>query len=170
MDPAFFESIYYQHYDKLFTAFWKKTHSEVVAQELTQITFIKLWEYRHSFSLNLSAELQINRKAKLVWIDWLRKESHIRAYRSYLTTLPKSASIQSQLEYSDSLNLAIDQLSPMRKKVFVMAYVEGFTYKEISEQLNISVKTVDAHLQSALKQLRASIGWLSILAYIVMPV
>jgi RNA polymerase sigma-70 factor (ECF subfamily) len=170
MDQAFFESIYYQHYDKLFTAFLKKTRSEVVAQELTQITFIKLWEYRHTFLLDLPAELQINRKAKLVWIDWLRKESHIRAYLSHLKTLPTSVSVQSQLENSDSLNIAIDQLSAMRKKVFIMAYVEGFTYKEISDQLSISVKTVDAHLQAALKQLRAHIGWLSLVAFVVMPV
>lgn len=47
-------------------------------------------------------------------------------------------------------------LSPVRRKVFVLSKIEGYTYKEIAASLHISIKTVDNHIAQALKQLRAS--------------
>jgi|HigsolmetaAR201D_1030396.scaffolds.fasta_scaffold01529_9 DNA-directed RNA polymerase specialized sigma subunit, sigma24 homolog len=49
-DQAYFETIYFENYDRLYTAFLKRTGSDIIAQELTQLTFIKLWQYRHSYS------------------------------------------------------------------------------------------------------------------------
>jgi len=163
-NQAFFETIYFKNYDRLYTAFLKKTRSDIIAQELTQLAFVKVWEYRHSYSFDLSPELQLNRKAKLVYIDWLRKEAYQRKLAKKMQAFSIAETPAKNLEISDALHAAIDQLPPVRKKVFTLAYVEGFSQKEIAESLGISVKTVDAHIQKALKQLRKNLGWLAILA------
>lgn len=163
-NQAFFETIYFENYDRLYSAFLKKTGSDIAAQELTQLTFIKVWEYRHSYNFDLSPELQLNRKAKLIFIDWLRKEAHLRKLAGKLQTFSVSENPSNKIELSDALQTAIKQLPPVRKRVFTLAYIDGLSQKEIAESLGISVKTVDAHVQKALKQLRKNLSWIAILA------
>ncbi|UZJ66428.1 sigma-70 family RNA polymerase sigma factor [Sphingobacterium sp. KU25419] len=69
-------------------------------------------------------------------------------------------------DLKEELNLAIDKLPPARKKVFIMAYLEGYSHKEIAEELNISVKTVDAHVLKSLQQLRKLLALTSLLFFI----
>ena len=53
-------------------------------------------------------------------------------------------------ELRAKIEMAIDKLPPKGKLVFKLIKEDGFSYKEVAEILNISVKTVDAHLVSAL--------------------
>ena len=48
----------------------------------------------------------------------------------------------------------IDALPTERRNIFLMAKQQGMKYKEIAEQLDISVKTVEGQLGKALKTLR----------------
>ena len=72
----------------------------------------------------------------------------------------KLADVQSQ-ELSDQVytqkkleafTFALASLPPQCRKVFLMQRVAGFTYKEISAQLGISVRTVEKHLEKGLKR------------------
>ena len=48
----------------------------------------------------------------------------------------------------------IDALPTERRNIFLMAKQQGMKYKEIAEQLDISVKTVEGQMGKALKTLR----------------
>ena len=48
----------------------------------------------------------------------------------------------------------IDALPTERRNIFLMAKQQGMKYKEIAEQLDISVKTVEGQMGKALKSLR----------------
>ena len=48
----------------------------------------------------------------------------------------------------------IDALPTVRRNIFLMAKQQGMKYKEIAEQLDISVKTVEGQMGKALKTLR----------------
>ena len=48
----------------------------------------------------------------------------------------------------------IDALPTERRNIFLMAKQQGMKYKEIAEQLDISVKTVEGQMVKALKTLR----------------
>ena len=48
----------------------------------------------------------------------------------------------------------IDALPTERRNIFLMAKQQGMKYKEIAEQLDISVKTVEGQMGKALKALR----------------
>jgi RNA polymerase sigma-70 factor (ECF subfamily) len=65
------------------------------------------------------------------------------------------------IEYKELLsqiNSIVDKLSAKCKVVYRMSREEQLSHKEIANQLDISTKTVENHLNKALRQLRTSLG------------
>lgn len=61
------------------------------------------------------------------------------------------------LEKFDRVKKAIAEMPPQCQRVFIMHKVYGFKYKEISQQLGISVSTVEKHIMTGLKKCRQSV-------------
>lgn len=60
-------------------------------------------------------------------------------------------------EKFDRVKAAIAEMPPQCQRVFIMHKVYGFKYKEISQQLGISVSTVEKHIMTGLKKCRQSV-------------
>jgi len=60
------------------------------------------------------------------------------------------------MEKFDRVKIAIAEMPPQCQRVFIMHKVYGFKYKEISQQLGISVSTVEKHMMTGLKKCRQS--------------
>jgi RNA polymerase sigma-70 factor (ECF subfamily) len=158
-DKKAFDTFYWQFVDKLFGYFYKRTRSNFQAEELTQLTFIKCWEYRSSFSPDLPLDMQLYYKARITYIDWLRKEASQKKLLSSILSSDQALPDDSPLS-SDKIELAraaLQQLPDMRKKVIQLFYLDGYSYKEIAEMLNISPKTVDNHIYQGVAQLRKAL-------------
>lgn len=157
-DQQVFREIYDEWNKKVFFYFLKKTNDDYAAKELTQQTFIKLWQYKDSISADHSIDQQIFQKARLTFIDWLRKEATHRKYFTY--DMPDSAQIAGENnsgateEMQQSLDLSLNSLPEKRRKVFELKHIHGHSYKEIAKLLGISIKTVDNHLLKAAAQLK----------------
>jgi RNA polymerase sigma-70 factor (ECF subfamily) len=66
-------------------------------------------------------------------------------------------SVETDIVHKDELShveALIEELSPVRKKVFKLSRFEELSHKEIAEQLSISPKTVENHIGRALLQLK----------------
>jgi RNA polymerase sigma-70 factor (family 1) len=154
-----FRQIYLQWHERAYYYFLKKIKSEEVAKEMVQLTFIKIWNYRASLSTSHSFEVQLFTTARSVFIDELRKQAHERQLHKCLAKNVHHDSDRSassiQFENDNHLESVLHQLPPMRRKVFELNRLQGYSYKEIGKLLNISVKTVDNHLSHAVKQLKA---------------
>jgi RNA polymerase sigma-70 factor (ECF subfamily) len=66
-------------------------------------------------------------------------------------------------ELNETLQEAVQQLPPVRRKVFELSRYHSLSHKEISKRLALSVKTVETHISLALKQLRHLFIWLAML-------
>ncbi len=55
------------------------------------------------------------------------------------------------------LEVAINDLPPRCKEVFLLSRKEGLSYKEIAQALDLTTKTVENQIGIALKQLKAVI-------------
>ena len=60
-------------------------------------------------------------------------------------------------EKFDRVKAAIADMPPQCQRVFIMHKVYGFKYREISQQLGISVSTVEKHIITGLKKCRQSV-------------
>lgn len=52
----------------------------------------------------------------------------------------------------------IDRLPPRRREIFLLSRVQGMTSSEIAAQMSISPRTVEKHIELALKQLKQNNG------------
>lgn len=88
---------------------------------------------------------------------------HLRSSKRYKDVFSFDAIMPSHKVYNDGLsNLSVDELmeiidgiSPISKTVFNLFAIDGFSHKEIADQLNISVGTSKWHLSSARKQIQS---------------
>lgn len=57
-------------------------------------------------------------------------------------------------ETAEQVEAIVGKMPPQRQQIFRMSRFEHMPSREIAEQLNLSVRTVDKHLELALKELR----------------
>jgi DNA-directed RNA polymerase specialized sigma24 family protein len=74
-DHAAFVEVYELMHARLFRFFLKKTFLHDTAKELTQQSFIRLWQYRHTLSLDYPLEKQIFIIARSLLINHIKKEA-----------------------------------------------------------------------------------------------
>ena len=58
------------------------------------------------------------------------------------------------LRLNTKIETAISQLPPKSREAFTLSYLHDMKSKDIALEMNISVRTVDAHIYTALRQLR----------------
>ena len=152
-----FKQVYTQYGNKVFAYFKKKTGSEEDACDLMQTAFLKLWQYRASLNEEYNIEQHLFHIARTVFIDYMRKENkRIHLQKKMLAEPAADAGTNPSLSYgiASQLNAALSLMPDLRRKIFELNRLQGYSYKEVAELLSISVKSVDNHLSKALKQLR----------------
>ncbi len=154
---AAFEHLYNLYKEKLLAYFFKKTNSVDTAKDLMQTTFFKLWQYRKSLSAVYLPEQQLFYIARTVFIDHLRKEKKQQKIKISIQTRAEEKQTDDYIYSFDAearLQNVLSKMPQLRSKVFQLHRVEGYSYKEIAEMLQIPIKSVDNNLSKALKYLR----------------
>ena len=159
-DQSIFKQVFNDYHEKLYSYVLKKTHSEYLAEEVVQLTFIKLWNYKTNLNEEYSISTQLYRIATTTLIDLIRKRNTAELALKKLVEKDATPLVNASignLELKDlSLRLekAMEKLPPTRRKVFKMSRFQEMTYSEIASELSISTKTVENHISMAIKQLR----------------
>jgi len=156
-DAFAYEQAFVQYRDKVYFYFLKKTRSSEDAKDLLQITFLRLWKYRHSLSEDYLLEQHLFQIARTVFIDYIRHENKVvKVQRTVNERFEQNSRIYTPTDFDLQAHLikALSSMPQLRKKVFELNRLQGYSYKEIAEILSISVKAVDNNLSKALKQLR----------------
>lgn len=156
--------------NKVYTLALTYLKSRELAQEITQDIFLKIWNAREKLSEveNFSDYLFIISRNQLI--------SFIRKNKKQLLTISEEVEDvltrpDEQLHYKQSYNkilLLIEQLPPVRKKVFTMSRLEGKSYEEIGDILGISRNGVKDHIVKALNYLRINFALTDKTIFIIM--
>ena len=156
-DTFAYEQAFVQYREKVYFYFLKKTKSPEDAKDLLQTTFLKFWKYRHSLSENYLLEQHLFQIARTVFIDYMRHENKVaKVQRTVNERFEQHLEVYISTDFDLQARLvkALSSMPQLRKKVFELNRLQGYSYKEIAEMLSISVKAVDNNLSKALKQLR----------------
>jgi RNA polymerase sigma-70 factor (ECF subfamily) len=157
-DSSVFSDLFNEYHQKVYFYVLSKTHSTYIAEEATQITFIKLWDYRHRLDESEPVSKLIFHIAKATTIDLLRKEAVKGRFLKQEKPVESSTrSISDTIEAKEQLRQireAVRNMPPVRRKVFELSRYEFKSHKEIAAQLSLSVKTVENHMSLAISYLR----------------
>ncbi|UOE47742.1 sigma-70 family RNA polymerase sigma factor [Mucilaginibacter sp. SMC90] len=151
-DIAAFDILYQKYHQAIYRNIFKLTKDDDTARDILQDVFVALWEKRADINPDQSVSgwlfvLSFNKS-----ISYLRKKVREAAVVNTLPFIEMEAD-NGDLQLIDEqyylLQQAIDQLSPQRKKVFTLCKLEGKSYEEAAEKLNLSKHTVKEYLGHA---------------------
>ncbi|WP_316836505.1 RNA polymerase sigma-70 factor [Pedobacter nutrimenti] len=148
---------FYQRYVYLYGK--KLTRSDDLAGEIVQDVFLKIWIGREKLSEIESFGAYLNRVVRNHSLNVIRKLAQDAKSTHELKVHARESdeSTTELLDYNDSnriLNQAIENLPPQQRMVYTLCHVEGMKYEEAAAKLNISSRTVQAHMGQALKNIR----------------
>jgi RNA polymerase sigma-70 factor (ECF subfamily) len=138
--------------------------SNEAAREIVDEVFIKVWRNKASVTSvqNLTVYLYTATKnTALNYLSSKAKESITDPFDFFSVQLSDEQTPEKKLITSELLkkiHSAIDQLPPRCKMVFKLVREDGLSYKEVGAILNISVKTVDAQMMIAVKQISGKVS------------
>ena len=160
-DHVAFIEVYELMHAKLFRFFLKKIFLHDTAKDLTQQCFIRLWQFRHTLSDQHPLEKQVFIIARSLLINHIKKEAtqkklKVAAGKAFVEAIEPLG--EELTDKKLKVNAAIETLPPVRKRVIILKAIHGFSNKEIAQQLQISVKTVEDHVTKAFRHIRQVIA------------
>jgi RNA polymerase sigma-70 factor (family 1) len=177
-DQQAFGILYHFYKNKVYGYAIRILASEVLAQEIVQETFIKLWLKRENLQqvANFGAFLRT-----IVINDTLNALKKIALQQKnydliHLSTTESDTATEASIQYNETrriLDSAIQKLPKQQQLIYKLCHIEGLKQKDVAKQLNISPLTVKSHLRDAIKTLREhlkgnnSINAMAILLFIL---
>lgn len=171
-DLVSFKIIFERYYNGIYLFTRGIVDEEFHAEEIAQNVFIRLWLKRETLDPEKNFNSFIYLLTRHEIADYFRSDTYYRrALR--IDMLQDASSVQAQAENSYDvaqlkrmINEEMDKMPPQRKEVFRLSRIVGLSNDQIAEELHISKRTVEGHLNAALKTLREKVGqfgcWLAL--------
>ena len=147
--------------------------------DVLQGSFLELWNRRTDILEPAHVKSFVYRSVYTHALNVIKHRQVVRKYSDAVIEMenrrldsldPNNSEVLQKLrndELQQRIDLAINELPPKRRQVFVMSYLHGLKNKEIAEVMNVSVRTVDAHIYNALRQLRSKLDKNSMLGLLM---
>lgn len=155
-DTNAFEKIYKCFYPKICHYTMRFTRSRVMAEEITQEVFIKLWETRERVDPSLAFDSYLYRIARNHTLNVLKR---IQMENNLMGQLTRQLSVTSNstdnhlhyMECQTVMDKAIEMLPPKRQEIFRMSKIEYVQHDQIALRLDISKHTIKSQIVKASK-------------------
>ncbi|REA63782.1 hypothetical protein DSL64_04975 [Dyadobacter luteus] len=151
-----FAELYQRHVRFLVYTAIRKTGSKSVAEDIVQDTFIKFWIKRQTFDIEKNVQAYLSGILKNNVIDHYHREQKKALLPLDDVEIPGIDNTQEYLNLNVLSNLyeqSLTKLPPKCRTAFELSR-KGFSMKEIAQSMEISEKTVEAHISKALRLLR----------------
>jgi RNA polymerase sigma-70 factor, Bacteroides expansion family 1 len=162
-DDKAFEQMFKAHYKELHSYANVMLRDQDIAEEIVQSMFLKFWEKRELLNVQTSIKAYLY---KCVYNDSLNYLKHQKVKTKYqdftvytMNNHHEAASSKVELtELEFKLQEALNELPEHCRTIFQMSRFEELKYREIAEQLDLSIKTVENQMGKALKILRLKLA------------
>ncbi len=157
-DETAFKTFFNLHYKACLAYMTTLTQDAAAAEDITQQSFIVLWEKRATLHDAKAAKQYLYLTARNLFIDRYR---HLKSRQNVYAQL-KHEALRNRIEEDrdllelriEKLKAAVNQLPPRCQEILYLNKQEGLKYAEIATHLNISVKTVEAQMRIAFNKIR----------------
>lgn len=162
-DMRSFDVLFERYYPLICTFAFKMLRDREMADDITQDIFMKLWLYRSNLDPNQSVKSMLFTMTRNKCLDYFRSKRE--ALKNLVPLVGED--LQDSTAADDSVDLhetgallatSISRLPEQRKMIFEMSRYMHLSNKDIAKRLNISVRTVEKHIELALKDLRGTMS------------
>jgi len=158
-DETALRDIFYQYHALVHQTIVRIVVESNTAEDLVQDLFFRFWEKRHQLDIQGELGPYLRRMAVNEGLGYLRKNKKYSIEdidnQYELSSESTSDSLQLHNDLQQALDEAMTHLPPKCRTVFSLSRFEGLSYREIGEQMNISIKTVENQMGKALKVMRS---------------
>lgn len=154
-----FDQIFLDWYYPVRNFIYYKTGDMQEAEDITQDTFLKIWEKKDSIKKETVRPLLYTIANNL----FLNKIEHSKVNLKFISEttdqgFSSSPDFEMELKEFDSrLQAAISELDEKNRTVFLMNRIDELTYSDIAKNLDLSVKAVEKRMSKALSFLRTKL-------------
>ena len=154
---AAFSRLFYGYHQRVGAYVFRLTGSLVLAEEVTQEVFLKIWLRRELLAdvRNFSAYLFVlakNQALNRIRGQVRERENRMKVCRdptSFVGLAERASGEESDNPYERMVDAAVQALPPQQQKVYLLRRHRGLKYEEIARQMRISRETVKKYLQLA---------------------
>ncbi|MFV0583263.1 MAG: RNA polymerase sigma-70 factor [Parabacteroides gordonii] len=176
-----FENFYITWYSRVKSFARDYVLSEEEAENITQDVFLDFYQKRDSLDFHINVIAYLFTSVKNRCIDYLRRklleqEAASKMQEDFdLSFRMKFDSLEafdmdglSEDNIKNIIEKALNALPKRCREIFILSKLEGKKQKEIAEQLNVSVKTIETQMTIAYKKLREELkNYLPLLMFIL---
>ena len=153
-------------FEKVFKAHFKPLHAyantlvkdDVMAEEMVQNVFCRLWEKTDQIEIRESVSGYLYRSVYHESLNYLKHLKVRDAHRTYVNhrmeTTPSTSHPLELKELEQRLEKALQELPEKCRTIFQMSRFEELKYQEIADRLHLPVKTIENQMGKALRLLR----------------
>lgn len=168
--------IYEKYSETLYISAYNMLKNKEACEDIIQEVFISIWNKRKNLKINTSLKSYLHTSVMYGVYSYYRKNSNkmnVELLEGFNTHVQydNAETLLIQKEIISQINYVVKSLPKKCRLVFELSRNEQLSHNEIAEKLNISTKTIEAHITKALKAIRSSLGTaysIDIILYIVL--
>ncbi len=152
-----FNQLFREHYQQLLFFAMQYIADEEECQDIVSGVYEELWRHIQTIEKSTAKTLLFT-SVRNRCIDYVRRQKLKQQYVEF-TELMSQRYIHEEYEYEKKdyyglVNKVMNILKPPTREILEACYIQGKKYKEVAEEMNISIATVKKHMVRALKTLR----------------
>jgi RNA polymerase sigma-70 factor (ECF subfamily) len=162
--PPSWEQVVSEHGDRVYRLAYRLTGNKHDAEDLTQEVFVRVFRSLSTYTPG-SFEGWLHRITTNLFLDQVRRKNRIRfdalaedASDKLEGREPSPEHVVIEGVMEADVQAALDALPPDFRAAVVLADIEGLSYEEIAETLDIKLGTVRSRIHRGRSQLRASLS------------
>jgi RNA polymerase sigma-70 factor (family 1) len=176
-DETALAEMYREYWQSLFISAYNIIKDKEACSDILQDIFLQLWVRREKLEITSSLEAYLHTAVRYHVFKHIRKSTYVNRYFENLELRFSAASADEEImlkQLNEQVAHAVQSLPKQCMLIFKLSREEHLSNREIAEQLNISVKTVENQMTIALRRLRLSLndaafGTLLIAGFFVRP-
>lgn len=147
------------YYDKIYNYIFYRVSDAAAAEDLTQEVFLKLTSCIQSYAPTASFSAFIYRIAHNTVVDYYRTAKRKREITEKLSEeisseLTVEGNMLAEAELKLDVQRLLDGVTPEQRECIILYYMQGLSYREISEVLEIPIPTAKSRVRRGLAACR----------------
>jgi RNA polymerase sigma-70 factor, ECF subfamily len=160
-DEKVFEGIFREHYSGLASFALKYVKDTEIAEEIVQELFSDMWIKTDLLKIKTSVKSYLFGAVRNACLNYIKHQKVEQKYADrtrYVAPVGESTDFLELEELKEKIAIAMDKIPEKCREIFELNRFEGKRYKEIADELNLSLKTVENQMGKALKIMREELG------------